>query len=144
VKFCGSVAKFSEASRPAEQRVLLAVHLLELRHQLLGHLAVGPGADRVDDPQQQRDQRVGDLPGAAVDQGGQQGSRSLSPSPASALTSASSRALTSPGSRPETRETRIFSAWRSPEWTIRSTRSGVGGSSDRERSSARSASLVSS
>ena len=49
-----------------------------------------------------------------------------------------------PAGLPETRETRIFSAWRIPDRTIRSIRSGAGGSTDRDRSSASSASLTSS
>ncbi len=84
------------------------------------------------------------LPVAALISASSPGSASLSPSPSSALTRASSRARTSPGSRPEIRETRVFSAWRRPERTILSTRSGVGGSIDRDRSSASSASLTSS
>jgi hypothetical protein len=83
------------------------------------------------------------LPADALISARRPGSASLSSSPASALTSASSRVRTSAGSRAQIRAVRIFSAWCMPDRTIRSTRSGVGGSIDRDRHSASSSSLTS-
>ena len=45
--------------------MVCALDPAELGHQQLGHPPVGAGLDRVHRAQQQRDQRIGDLPAAA-------------------------------------------------------------------------------